>query len=282
VARSAVSWDGVRVVSLNCSNTEIVAALGCQDRLVGVDDDSDWPADLVARLPRVGRDLDIDIARVRALAPDLVLASLTVPGHEHVVEGLARAGLPFHAPRTQSLGDTYRDIRDIGAMLGVSERADAVIAGMRRAIERPPPPAWRPRILVQWWPKPVIAPGRRSWVHDLLGFAGAANPLGDRDVESAPLADDEVGRLSPDAFVISWCGVDPAKYRPDVVLGRPAWRELDAVRRGRVFCVAEAFLGRPGPRLVAGAEALRRIVAELTDGPGSASMPDRRPEVPEP
>src|SRR5262245_32085204 len=69
----------VRVVSLTCSNTEIVCALGLADCLVGVDNHSDYPVEVVTRLPRVGPDLDIDVERVAALEPDLVLASLTVP-----------------------------------------------------------------------------------------------------------------------------------------------------------------------------------------------------------
>ena len=85
----------MRVVSLVCSNTEIVAALGCGHLLVGVDSSSDHPAELVGRLPRVGKDLDVDPARVAALRPDLVLASLTVPGHERVVARLAEAKLPM-------------------------------------------------------------------------------------------------------------------------------------------------------------------------------------------
>ena len=88
----------MRIVSLACSNTEIVCALGCADLLVGVDDHSDFPTDVVGPLPKVGPDLDIDVERVAALEPDLVLATLTVPGHEKIVEQLEIAGLPYIAP----------------------------------------------------------------------------------------------------------------------------------------------------------------------------------------
>ena len=254
----------MRVVSLNCSNTEIVHALGCADQLVGVDSDSDWPVDVVRDLPRLGRDLEIDIARVAALRPDLVLASLTVPGHERVIEGLRAANLAFLAPETQSLADTYADVRAIAAALDVAARGEAVIAAMRAVIEAPPEPApTPPKILVQWWPKPVIAPGRHSWVTDLIVSAGGANPLGTRDVKSAPITDDEVAAMQPDYVVLSWCGVQPAKYRPDVVLGNPAFREVPAVRNQRVVCIPEAFLGRPGPRLADGSQALRALVRDF-------------------
>jgi len=255
-----------RVVSLNCSNTEIVYALGRADCLVGVDDDSDHPADVVAALPRVGRDLDIDVERVAALRPDLVLASLTVPGHERVVEALQRAGLPYRAAETQSLADTYADVLDIGARLDAEDAARALVARMQRELEPvADDPGPRPRFLVQWWPKPVIAPGRRSWVDDLLRLSGAHNVLGDRDVKSEPLTDAQVAALAPDAIVLSWCGVRTENYRPDVVYRNPAWQDVPAVRARRVFPVPEAFLGRPGPRLVEGARALRALVAACRD-----------------
>lgn len=254
----------MRIVSLACSNTEIVHALGCAHFLVGVDDHSDWPPEVVGPLPKVGPDLEIDVDAVAALRPDLVLATLTVPGHERVVEKLEAAGLPFIAPEPVSMEDVYRDIRDIAARLGVPARGAAVVADMRGELDAPAPPPDAPSILVQWWPKPVITPGRRSWATDVLHAAGARGVLESEDVKSRPMTDDEVRERAPDAVVLSWCGVDPAKYRPDVVLDNPAWGDLPFVRAGHVYSVGEPYLGRPGPRLVEGARRLRRVVSQLT------------------
>lgn len=254
----------MRIVSLACSNTEIVHALGCASMLVGVDDHSDWPEEVVGPLPRLGPDLEPDVDAVAALEPDLVLATLTVPGHENVVARLESAGLPFIAPEPQSLDDVYRDIRDIGHRLGVPERAAALVADMRHELDvRDEPGDDAPTILIQWWPKPVITPGRRSWATDVLRAAGARAVLQDEDVKSRPMTDQEVAERAPDAVVLSWCGVDPARYRPDVVLGNEAWQDLAFVRQERVYCVGEPWLGRPGPRLVHGVRALRDIVGSL-------------------
>ncbi|NNF38452.1 MAG: ABC transporter substrate-binding protein, partial [Gemmatimonadetes bacterium] len=181
-----------RIVSLACSNTEIVTALGCAHLLVGVDDHSDHPEDVVAALPRVGPDLDIDIERVAALEPDLVLATLTVPGHERIVERLEAAGLPYIAPEPVSLDDVYRDITDIGASLGMMDRAKALVADMRTELaagasafgaasseaDAASSDGDSPAIVIQWWPKPTIAPGRLSWTTDVLERAGGHNPIG--------------------------------------------------------------------------------------------------------
>jgi iron complex transport system substrate-binding protein len=255
-----------RIVSLACSNTEIVVALGCGDRLIAVDDHSDHPPELVAALPKVGPDLQIDVQRVAELGPDLVLATLTVPGHETVVARLEAAGLPFIAPEPVSLDDVYRDIRTIGARLGVSDRAEALVADMRRTIEsgrETQEVGVRPTIAVQWWPKPTITPGRLSWITDVVHWAGGRTLLSDEEVKSRPVSDEEMAERAPDAIVVSWCGVDPTKYRTEVVLDNPRLADTPAVRHGHVFTIPEAFMGRPGPRLVDGYLALRRIVETL-------------------
>jgi iron complex transport system substrate-binding protein len=135
---------------------------------------------------------------------------------------------------------------------------------MRVALDGGDPPEDAPTILVQWWPKPVITPGRRSWATDVIRAAGGRAVLGHEDHKSRPMTDDEVAELAPDAVVLSWCGVHPDKYRPDVVLRNERWQGLPFIERGRVYCVGEPFLGRPGPRLVEGVRAMRAIVEELT------------------
>jgi iron complex transport system substrate-binding protein len=252
----------VRIVALTCSNTEIVCALGCAEWLVAVDDHSDYPDAVVKGLPRVGPDLGIDAARVAAQRPDLVLASLTVPGHERVLDSLQREKLPFIAPEPHSVADVYCNILEIAGLLGVSERGERLVASMRDELEQRPAPSGL-RVLVEWWPKPVIVPGRDSWVNQLLLAAGAENPCAERPVKSTPLSERAAAALVPDVSVISWCGVRLEKYRKEVVLRRPAWQELELTRRGRVYPIPEAWLGRPGPRLVEGARELRRIVTSI-------------------
>jgi iron complex transport system substrate-binding protein len=250
----------VRIVSLTCSNTEIVWALGLADLLVGVDDHSDFPPEVVSRLPRVGPDLDIDVARVAALRPDIVLASLTVPGHERIVDRLELAKLPFIATEPVSVKDVYRDVVRVGELLGAPNEAVRVVAEMRAELDGIPAVTRPPSILVEWWPKPVIVPGRLSWVTQMIASAGGRGVLDEEDVKSRPITDEEVRAFDPDAVVIAWCGVPFEKYRPEIVRRRPAWKELRAIEQGHVYPVSEAFLGRPGPRLVEGVRALRRIV----------------------
>jgi len=267
---------GMRIVSLTCSNTEIVAALGRADDLVGLDDHSDWPPDVVDRLPRVGPDLDIDLDAVEALRPDLVLASLTVPGHETVVEGLELRGIPHLTPSPTSVEDICTDILAIAAALGEEERGGELVRALREGLA-PDPSADEPdapRILIQWWPRPVIAPGGRSWATEAIRAAGGVNPIGSEDVPSRPLEDAQVALLAPDAIVVAWCGVHPDKYRTDVVARNPAFADTPAVRNGQLHRIPEAYLGRPGPRLLTGVQALRAVVQGVRTGraPGRSGV----------
>jgi iron complex transport system substrate-binding protein len=257
----------MRIVSHSCSNTEIVCALGCADRLVGVDDHSDFPAAVVGSLPRVGPDLHVDVAKVAALKPDLVVYSLTIPGHEAALGELEAANLRVIALEPVSLADVYSDVQRIADALDVSRRGRELVAAMQAAIGGDVPRSSRPSrpsVLVEWWPKPVIAAGRRSWVSDLIDAAGGRNAL-DRDVKSTPLTDGEAAALGPDAIAIAWCGVPVRKYRPEVVARRRGWADVPAVHNRRIYPISEEFLGRPGPRLVDGYRALRQIIEALEE-----------------
>jgi iron complex transport system substrate-binding protein len=175
----------MRVVSLNCSNTEIVAALGCGE-LPSASTTTPTSGELVARLPRVGRDLDIDVGRTRRCGPTSSSRRRTpLPGHEKVIAALEARSSPISRPMTTSFADVSRDVREIARRLGVAPRGEQLAAAMvvpsrgsstndsapsaaarrgaEEVAERPRDgTSDRPRILVEWWPRPVIVPGRRS------------------------------------------------------------------------------------------------------------------------
>lgn len=253
----------MRVFSHTCSNTEIVCALGCGAMLVGVDADSDFPEDIVAPLPKPGRDLDLDVGAVLALRPDLVLSSLTVPGHERIVDELRASGVCTEVIDPLNLAEVYTSIRRIAVLLGVAELGEQLVVRMQAAMPARAAAADAPKVLVEWWPKPVIAPGGPSWVTDLIELAGGINPWSARNVKSAEVSVDDARMAAPDIIVMSWCGVKVENYRADIVLRREGWAEVPAIHARRVHAVSEAFLGRPGPRLVEGYRALRKFVEDF-------------------
>src|SRR5947209_924225 len=127
--------DARRIVSIAPSNTEILHALGLGRRIVGVDRWSDYPP-RVLRLPRVGGDMRVDTDLVANLRPDLVVASLHVPGMQDNLPAFEAAGFAYLALGGLGLEGVWEDMRVTGHFLGREERADALIADTRAQMQR--------------------------------------------------------------------------------------------------------------------------------------------------
>ena len=250
-----------RIVSIAPSNTEILHALGLGRRIVGVDSWSDYPP-RVLRLPRLGSDLHVDVDRVAALQPDLVVASLHVPGMEDNLPAFEWARLAYLAVGGRGLDGVWQDMRIIGQYLGRAERAENLIrhtqARMARVAEHVGRRTPRPRVHWEWAAHPVVA-ARRSWITELLALAGADNVYADLDVESARVSPTEAIARQPDVIVACWCGARKLPTR-ERILGRPGWQDTPAVRAGRVAVLSEDLYGRPGPRLADGLERLAELL----------------------
>ncbi len=251
-----------RIVSIAPSSTEILHALGLGRRIVGVDRWSDYPP-RVLRLPQVGSDLRVDVERVTNLKPDLVVASLHVPGMEDNLPAFERAGFSYLALGGLGLDGIWADMRIIGRYLGRERRAEALIHDTRermgRVAARSATSNVRPRVHWEWSAHPFVA-ARRSWITELVEMAGGQNVYSDLDVESVRVSAEDAIARQPDVVVACWCG---ARKLPSLerILTRPGWQDTPAVRHGRVAVFKEDLFGRPGPRL---AEGLEQLAALLT------------------
>jgi iron complex transport system substrate-binding protein len=217
----------------------------------------------VQALPRVGSDLRVDIASVVSLRPDLVVASLHVPGMEANLPAFESAGLAYVAVGGVGLSGVWEDLRVIGRYLGREERSEALIASMQTRmaevrVGRERRTGHPPRVHWEWSAHPVVA-GRRSWITELLELVGAQNVYADLDVESVRVSHAEALRRAPDVVVACWCGV---RRLPSVekVLSRPGWQASPAIQHRRVAVLSEAYFGRPGPRLIQGLEQLAGVL----------------------
>lgn len=253
----------MRIVSLAPSNTEILHALGLLPQVVGVDNFSDWPPE-VAGLPRVGPDLDVDMDRVLALRPDLVVASLSVPGMERNVARLERLGIRHVVCDPHRFDDLWDDIRRVAAAAGVPERAGPVIAALQERVERVRQATraarWRPRLYWEWWPRPLFSPGGRNWLTQLSEWAGGTNVFAHVDADCVRPNLDEVVAAAPDFILAAWTGVWAQRIPLDRIASRPGWDRVPAVQAGRVYALEEGKYNRPSPRLVDGLEELARLL----------------------
>jgi len=257
----------MRLISICPSNTEVIEFLGLTSQLIGVDDYSDWPAN-VAHLPKLGPDLDINMDKVEALQPDLVIASLSVPGMEKNVEELKVRVIPHIVTNPQSLTEIGESIEEIGKACRVPEQGKlaaeryrmqlAQFDSLASTIEK------RPSLYWEWWPKPVFTPGKVNWLTEISELAGARNVFADENTANFQTDWEEVKKRNPDFILLSWVGVRTEKIDPAIVLKRPGWKELPAVQQQRVAVMEENFFCRPSPRLIIGLEKLAKMVHPKT------------------
>ncbi len=253
----------LRIVSICPSNTELVEYLGLTHQLIGVDDFSDWP-EQIKHLPRLGPDLSIHMDKVEELQPDLVLASLSVPGMEKNIEELEKRNIPHIILNPQSLKDIENDLMITAKALAQPEAGEKAASVFRSQIEELRKIAAnieeKPSLYWEWWPKPVFTPGQVNWLTELSELAGAVNLFKDVELASVQTDWDDVYRRNPDYICLAWVGVRKEKVNPEIVLKRPNWDQLNAVRNQHILVLEEELYCRPSPRLIEGAIRLAKKI----------------------
>lgn len=283
----------LRIVSLLPSATEIAVALGLHDNLVGRSHECDFPPS-VAALPvctstKLEKGLssqaiedrvkaivenglsvyDVDAALLRSLRPDVILTqaqcAVCAVTPADLEEALAAwVGTPpvLVSLAPDDLGDVFGDLVRVADAAGVPDRAAPAIARMQAGLAAlSPPTATRPRLMAVEWIEPLMVAG--NWVPELVRAAGAEPLLADPGVHSHWITFDAVAAADPDIIAFMPCGYQLAQTLPEAraLLAARPWRDLRAVREGRVFAVdGHHLFNRPGPRLVESAEVLACLV----------------------
>ena len=253
----------MRVISLCPSNTEMMEYLGLTHLLVGVDDFSDWPESIVG-LPKLGPDLSINMDHVEKLKPDIVLASLSVPGMEKNVDALMERGIPHIVLNPQSLKNIAEDLINIANELGEPERgleaARHFQARLESVKEKRETVNGRPTLYWEWWPKPIFTPGKINWLTEISEKAGAINIFGDVELASVQIDWSDVLSRKPDFICLAWVGVRKEKVQKSIVKKRPGFEKLNYSTDSRILILEEELYCRPSPRLLDGLEKLFELI----------------------
>jgi iron complex transport system substrate-binding protein len=286
----------MRIVSLLPSATEIVCALGLRDELVGRSHECDWPAGVgglpavsmaridsaaldsgsidreVARAIEAGSELyGIDEAVLDALAPDLIVTQSLCTvcavsgGTVRAVVGRDRPAPTVLELEPDGIDGIIDSVLDVARAAGVEASGAALAADLREQLERAAAPVRdvsdRPVVVVVEWLDPPFAAGH--WVPQQVALAGGREALGEASSPSFRTTWDAVRAAAPEVVILAPCG-----FRADEVADRAAADGvLDALAgtpaavAGRVFAVdANAYLSRPGPRVVDGVALLASLL----------------------
>jgi len=251
-----------RIVSLAPSNTEILAALGLLDRLVGVTDVCDYPPE-VKNITRIGGYSGINIEKVAAARPDLVIASdITPPA---TVDKLRSLGLAVIVVTPRNIDDMMRDIRLVGAITGRESEAEELVARLSEriaAVVNCPSGTGSPTVAHVVWHDPLYVSGNDTLQNDVILHAGGINVFADQDGwGTVPL--EEFLVRNPDVIIVSGGGGMDSSGK-DLILEAfmtgPQYASLSAVRNNRVYAVNADIISRPAPRIVDATEQVARIL----------------------
>lgn len=247
-----------RIVSLVPSTTELLCALGLGDALVGVTVYCVEPREVVRTKTRVGGEKDPDLATIRGLAPDLVVANIEENRREDV-EALRASGVEVFLTYPRSVAESLAMIRELGDVTGATAAARALLAELeslvasvrQRLAGRRPTACFYPI-----WREPWMTIGHDTYIHDLLATCAGANVFADR-ARYPTITLDEVAARAPEVVLLP---DEPFRFRRTHLRDFDAYAAMPAVRDGRVQLVDGKRFSWHGPRL---AEALRTIPALL-------------------
>ena len=285
-----------RIVSLLPAATEIAAALGLMDQVVGVSHECDFPHEAKQR-PRVtrcpvheagltSREVDASVRRalhengtiyaideplLRKLRPGVILTQklcdVCAVGYGTVARLAETLPRPPKVVNLEpaSLADIFDNIRRVAEVCGADERADELITRLSDRIEavrrRVSRVEKRRRCFLMEWVDPPFCCGH--WGPELAEIAGGYDPLGHKHQASVQIDWREVLDARPEVVVLALCGYEAHRARRDYELLRsfPKFDSLPAARRGEIYLVdATAYFARPGPRIVDSLEILAGIL----------------------
>ena len=220
----------------------------------------------------------LDAELLARLAPDAIvtqeLCVVCAVSYEIVARAAKRisgAGPTVLSLEPSSLEDVYANILTLGELAGAVDGAQALLAGLRRreaALRERHSGTPRSRVLLLEWTDPPMSGGH--WTPGLIELAGGDPLLAQPGANSARLDWAAIEAADPDVVVVAPCGYDLAHARAaaDELETNPIWRGLRAVRTGRAYAMdGNAYVNRPGPRLLDTAEILAAVIA---GAPGQA------------
>ena len=285
-----------RIVSFLPTGTEILCALGLGRSLAGRSQHCLYPPEVrkkpvvvSSRVKKIAaqdslkihkavlklreqdaHQFEINLPLLERLKPDLVitqnLCSVCAASHDEVSEALAQLSPKPRVVtlRSQRLSEVIEEIEKLGRITGRKAAADRLTGNLRRRLEavrrRVRKTAHRPRVWCCEWLEPLMAAGH--WVPEMVEAAGGMDGLGRPGKNSRWLKWKEVRSYDPEVIVAMPCSYSIAQTLKEKrrLTGRPGWKDLSAVKNGKVYAVAGEFFHHAGPRLVNGVELLAELI----------------------
>ncbi len=249
----AFSAPPERIVSLAPSVTEILYAIGLEDKIAGVTNFCDYPPQ-AKKKPKIGGMSNPSLEAIISMKPDIVV--MTTDGNpKEIEERLRGLGIKTYIFKARQLSELPQGIRDMGMALCVEEKAKTLAEDIENKIKNSTlntqHSTLKKKALFIVWPEPLLVAGPGTAIDDVIQLLGWENIASDTGVKYPKYSVEEVIRRSPDVILIgNSMGVNTKELSKGLLkkLGM-----LEAIKKGSVYYTGDA-LYRLGPRIIEGIE----------------------------
>lgn len=249
-----------RIVSLFASNTELLAALGLEPQIVGIEDYTHYPPGIRDNRTIVGGRLGFSAEAIARLRPDLVILTPARGAADSLIRPMSLTGTPVLILMHKDVEQIFTNLDLLGTAAGVAPRAQATISELRRRLARVQESNQDRQPLRVYLElgdndRGALQTVREgTYTADALRLAGAQNVFAGLN-GITQVSGEAVIRANPEVILVARTDTDVSR-----IANRPGWANIDAVRNGRVYVVDRAQLLIPGPRVVDGVEQIARLL----------------------
>jgi iron complex transport system substrate-binding protein len=264
--------EPTKIVSLTPATTETLFAIGAGTRVVGkVQDVANFPPD-ASSIPEVATFAGVDVEKIVALTPDLVISGGAGLTQGDAVTQLRAAGIPVVVSYPTSIAKGIDGIRLLGKAVGLADAAEALATQLQGQIDRLQALAatatTKPRVFYEIdVTGGIFTPPVDSIYGELFGLANAEQIGGNASysisLEELVAADPEVILLGDAAYGAT----------ADAVKARAGWGGMTAVKNGAIVAVDDIVVTRPGPRIALGLAALIKAIHPELDTCPALGLP---------
>jgi len=251
-----------RIISLAPNLTEILFALGLQEKIIGVTRFCNYPPE-VSRITKVGGVIDPSLEKITSLKPDLILAFRGTP--LSVLSKMKDSSFPlFVLDEGTSLAELLPLIQTIGLVTGSERQANQLSQQLQSRITavqtKITSTNHRPKVFLLLSGSGYWTCGRQSFLHDLIIKAGGENIAAFRPSRWALLGSEELVKSAPEMIVILAPDQKAFTATRERFLKKAIFKSLPAIIHGRLAWLDEDSASRFGPRLVKTLEDLARFL----------------------